>query len=253
MCVITHLLPGDSTGCQEETGSSLSHAALSARSVWQNVSRTVDEETAEAFRGPWPSKESSPVPKTDWDWSKNGQHMQPCLMSIYLLNNINQDTTVLDSKSMWKYFWARQPPKTNEAGDMEEPGWWSQETADHALIGRSSDVADPEEKEQSGFERQIPKHPTSPLSSLLLSSHLLHFLPCTVLERVRQLPKSSSPSLPSCLSVSLSLTHTHRQWTLRGPQNFPSLRKFKEDGKQSSNFTASQEMVEVQALQKCSQ
>lgn len=74
MCVITHLLPGDSTGCQEETGSSLSHAALSARSVWQNVSRTVDEETAEAFRGPWPSKESSPVPKTDWDWSKTGPH-----------------------------------------------------------------------------------------------------------------------------------------------------------------------------------
>ena len=30
-------------------------------------------------------------------------------------------------------------------------------------------------------------------------------------------------------------------------------RKVKEDGKQSSNFTASQEMVEVQALQECSQ
>lgn len=88
MCVITHLLPGDSTGCQEDTGSSLSHAALSARSVWQNVSRTVDEETAEAFRGPWPSKESSPVPKTDWDWSKNGQHMKPCLMSICSITSI---------------------------------------------------------------------------------------------------------------------------------------------------------------------
>lgn len=33
---ITHLLPGDSRGCQEEAGSSLSHAALSARSARQN-------------------------------------------------------------------------------------------------------------------------------------------------------------------------------------------------------------------------
>ena len=123
-------------------------------------------------------------------------NMQPCLISIYLLDNINQDTTVLDGKPMWKCFWVRQPPKRNEVGDMEEPGRWSQETADYALIGRSSDIADPEETEQSGCEHQIPKHPTSPLSSLLLSSNLLHFLPCAVLEWVRQLPKSSSPSLP---------------------------------------------------------
>lgn len=38
MCLITHLLPGDSGDCQEEKGSCLSHAALSARSVQQNQS-----------------------------------------------------------------------------------------------------------------------------------------------------------------------------------------------------------------------
>lgn len=36
MHLITHWLPGGCGGCQEETGSSLSHAALSATSVWQN-------------------------------------------------------------------------------------------------------------------------------------------------------------------------------------------------------------------------
>lgn len=36
MFLITHLLLGDSWGCQEEAGRSLSHAALSSRSVRQN-------------------------------------------------------------------------------------------------------------------------------------------------------------------------------------------------------------------------
>lgn len=65
MHLITHLLAGDSGGCQEETGSSLSHAALSARSVQQNVSGTVGGEISEAFRRPQPNKESSPGAKAD--------------------------------------------------------------------------------------------------------------------------------------------------------------------------------------------
>lgn len=104
MHVITHLLPRDSGGCQEETGSSESHAALSARSVRQNVSGTVGGEISEALRGPRPSKESSPVAKADWEWPKNGQKTQPCLMSIHRLDNVNQDTAALDGKSTWKYF-----------------------------------------------------------------------------------------------------------------------------------------------------
>lgn len=104
MHVITHLLPRDSGGCQEETGSSESHAALSARSVRQNVSGTVGGEISEALSGPRPSKESSPVAKADWEWPKNGQKTQPCLMSIHRLDNVNQDTAALDGKSTWKYF-----------------------------------------------------------------------------------------------------------------------------------------------------
>ena len=58
--------------------------------------------------------------------------------------------------------------------------------------------------------------------------------------------------IPSFVSLCFSLSHTHTQTVNpKRPQKFPQLEEIQ--GRQSSNFTASQEMVEVQALQKCSQ
>lgn len=57
------------------------------------------------------------------------------------------------------------------------------------------------------------------LSSLLFSSNLLHFLPCSVLQLVRQLPESSSPSRPRPRHTHVHTQHTHTEWTLRSPGN----------------------------------
>lgn len=169
---------------------------------------------------------------------------QPCFMSTHLLNNMNQDTTVLDSKSMWKYFWARQPPEMNEVRKMAESVWWrdcwpcSYQQKLRLIWPKTHGAAHvPSTKSQN----------TPPCLSLcfLLFSSNLHFLPCAVLELVSQLPKSSIPSLPS------SHTHTHPcvpAVNSRRPRKY-SQRKFKEDVKQSSNFTASQEIVDMLSLQ----
>lgn len=53
----------------------------------------------------------------------------------------------------------------NEVKNVEELARGSQETADHALIGRTSDLADPEQMEQPGFE--APNPTTLRLASLL--------------------------------------------------------------------------------------
>lgn len=58
----------------------------------------------------------------------------------------------------------------NEVRKTEEPARRSQETADHALIGRISDLADPEQMQQPGFEAPNPRTlpPLTLLSAVLL-------------------------------------------------------------------------------------
>lgn len=67
------------------------------------ASGTVGGEIPKAFRVSQPRKESSPGAKHIGNGPRTGNRRGYAL-SIHLLDNMNQDITVLDGKSMWKYF-----------------------------------------------------------------------------------------------------------------------------------------------------
>lgn len=61
---------------------------------------------AELVSGKTPKASASPSQVSralQWPSRLGTAKKQPCFMSIHLLNNMNQDTTALDGKSMWKY------------------------------------------------------------------------------------------------------------------------------------------------------
>lgn len=67
----------------------------------------------------------------------------------------------------------------NEVRKTEGAAQGSPGTADHALIGRISDVADPEQTEQPGLEE--PNTRTLPLASPLRCFPLISFTSCHAL------------------------------------------------------------------------
>lgn len=75
--------------------------SLICKPVQQNESGTIGGKIPKPSESPGQVSKLSNV-HADWEGQNNGQ--QSCIMSTHLLDNINQDTTALDSKSMWKYF-----------------------------------------------------------------------------------------------------------------------------------------------------
>lgn len=145
---------------------------------------------------------------------------------------------------MRKHFWAKLPPKMNGVSKMEALGTTKPADCWSCHCWENLGLSWPRTDGTMGVWGAKSQHFALPLSSLLFSSNLLHFLLCDGLGLVRQLLKASSPSPPlitytyPCVpAVNCKRPSKHR------------LRKFKQDVKQFSNLTASQETVEKLSLQ----